>query len=75
MWGILPSTNEIIEITLRYQSIIIYQPSYNVYDSHFGTLSKNYSPRPGIRPKSRDYYTEKQENFTENNLFNMFGNG
>jgi len=65
MWGILPSTNEIIEITVEIPtSIIIYQPSYNgVYDSQFGTLSKNYSPRPGIWLKSRDYIRKPRENF------------
>jgi hypothetical protein len=65
MWGIVPSINKVIEISVELALfIVIYPPYYNgVYDSQYGTLSEDYVPKTGIWLKSRDYIRKPRENF------------
>ena len=64
MWAIQPSTNSLIEIEVNLGSTIdVLIPSNSVSENNYGTLDENYTQRPSIWLKTRDYIRRPRENF------------
>ena len=65
MWGIIPSTNQIVEINVELSTyMVVSPPSYNgIYDSQYGTLDPNYQNRPSVWLKTRTYIRKPRENY------------
>ena len=65
MWGIIPSTNKIIEITVELSIyIVVSPPTYNgIYSSQYGTLDPDYQNRPSVWLKTRSYIRKPRENY------------
>lgn len=69
MWGIIPSSNKIVEIQMNRELFInvSYPQNYEVYngihESLYGTLDKNYKPKDNIWIKTRDYIRRPRENY------------